>query len=315
MKSIFKTALAATAIFAAGTLGAVAEDWKPNGPIKMVIAFAAGGGADTSGRLIADEVTAATGWEIIPEQVTGKGGINALTALKDMPNDGSAIALIVTESAGYNLAAAKGSGMTPADFTGITTTAGFQMGVVSKADTGWSSFQDMVDAAKGGKDIRFGVMSPKLADIAYLLAEANGIEFNIISVKGGRAVMNGVTAGDMDVGFMAGIQRKGVDAGELVNLASGLSTPLIQTPDAPVLADLGVPYNADGYFVFVGPAGMPEDARNALANALAAATETGKAGGMIKKAFGGNVNIMGAELDALLNDGFESAGALMQAAQ
>ena len=205
MKSIFKTALAATAIFAAGTLGAVAEDWKPNGPIKMVIAFTAGGGADTSGRLIADEVTAATGWEIIPEQVTGKGGINALTALKDMPNDGSAIALIVTESAGYNLAAAKGSGMTPADFTGLTTTAGFQMGVVSKAETGWSSFQDMVDAAKGGKDIRFGVMSPKLADIAYLLAEANGVEFNIISVKGGRAVMNGVTAGDMDVGFMAGI--------------------------------------------------------------------------------------------------------------
>ena len=30
------------------------------------------------------------GWEVIPEQVTGKGGINALIALKDMPNDGSA---------------------------------------------------------------------------------------------------------------------------------------------------------------------------------------------------------------------------------
>lgn len=315
MTSLFKSALAATALLAASTFGAVAEDWKPNGPIKMVIAFAAGGGADTSGRLIADEVTAATGWEIIPEQVTGKGGVNALAALKDMPNDGTAIALIVTESAGYNLAAAKGSGMSPADFTGITTTAGFQMGIVSKADTGWSSFQDMVDAAKGGKDIRFGVMSSKLADIAYLLGEAQGVEFNIISVKGGRAVMNGVTAGDMDVGFMAGIQRKGVDAGELVNLASGLSTPLIQTPDAPLLADLGVPYNADGYFVFVGPAGIPDDARTALANALAAATETGKAGGMIKKAFGGNVNIMGAELDTLLQGGFDDAGALMKAAQ
>ena len=31
------------------------------------------------------------------------------------------------------------------------------------------------------------------------------VEFNIIEVKGGKAVMNGVNAGDMDIGIMAGI--------------------------------------------------------------------------------------------------------------
>jgi tripartite-type tricarboxylate transporter receptor subunit TctC len=127
--------------------------------------------------------------------------------------------------------------------------------------------------------------------------------------------MNGVTAGDLDVGFMAGIQGKSVAAGDLVNLASGMAKPLIQTPDAPTLKDLGVDYNADGYFVFVGPKGMPDDARKALSAALAAATETGKAGGMIKKAFGGNMNIMGEELDALLQGEYDSAGALMKAAE
>ena len=35
--------------------------------------------------------------------------------------------------------------------------------------------------------------------------------------------MNGVNAGDMDLGFMAGIQAKGVASGELVNLASALT--------------------------------------------------------------------------------------------
>lgn len=317
MKTFLKAA-ATAALLATSTASATFADnhgWKPEGPIKMIIAFAAGGGADTSGRLIADEVTAATGWDIIPEQTTGKGGINALLALKDMPADGSAIALVVTESLGYNAAAAKGAGITPTDFTGLTTTAGFQMGIVSKSDKGWKTFDDIIAAAKGGESIRFGVMSPKLADLAYLLGEANGVEFNIISVKGGKAVMNGVTAGDMDVGFMAGIQGKGVASGDLVNLASALSEPLKQTPEAPMMSDLGVNFSADGYFVFVAPAGIPEEAREALSNALATATSTGKAGGMISKAFGGATNIMGAELDALLQSDYENAGKLMEAAQ
>ncbi|MEL6103091.1 MAG: tripartite tricarboxylate transporter substrate-binding protein [Pseudomonadota bacterium] len=299
---------------AASTL-ADGHGWSPQGPIKMIIAFAAGGGADTSGRLIADEVTAATGWEIIPEQITGKGGINALVALKDMPADGSSIALVVTESLGYNAAAAKGAGVKPSDFTGLTTTAGFQMAVVSKSDKGWTDFGDVIAAAKAGEQIRFGVMSPKLADLAYLLGEANGVEFNIIQVKGGKAVMNGVTAGDMDLGFMAGIQAKGVAAGDLVNLASALSGPLKQTPDVPTMADYGVEFSADGYFVFVAPAGLPDNARAALSEALADASGTGKAGGMISKAFGGTINIMGDELDALLQADFDGAGNLMAAAE
>ncbi len=313
MKRLLKTAMSTAAALVLAT-AAFASDWTPPGPIKLMIAFKAGGGADTQARLIAEALEAKMGWKFIPEQVTGKGGVNLLAALKDAPNDGTTIGMVVTESLGYNLAAAN-AGMTPADFTGLSTTAGFQMGVVSLTSKGWTTFSDVVAAAKGGASLKFGAMSPKLEDIAFLLAEAQGIEFNIVPVKGGKAVMNGVNAGDLDLGFMAGIQGKGVAAGDLVNLASGLSTPLKQTPDAPTLADLGVNYNADGYFVFVGPAGMPEEARNALAEAIGsvAGDENSKAGGIIKKAFGGAALITGAELDSLLADGFTGAGELMKA--
>lgn len=317
MKTFIKAAAAAVLLTASATTSSLADGhgWKPEGPIKLIIAFAAGGGADTSGRLIADQVTAATGWDIIPEQITGKGGINALVALKDMPADGTSIALVVTESLGYNAVAAEGAGITPGDFTALTTTAGFQMGVVAKTDKGWSTFADMIAAAKAGEDLSFGVMSPKLADLAYLLGEASGVEFNIVSVRGGKAVMNGVTAGDLDVGFMAGIQGKGVAAGDLVNLASALSAPLKQTPDAPKMSDLGVEFTADGYFVFVAPAGLPDEARTALSDALSAAAGTGKAGDMIEKAFGGTTIINGSDLDALLQSDYDNAGALMKAAE
>lgn len=310
-----KTGAAALGIVAATALGAAAEDWKPAGPVKLMIAFAAGGGADTQARLIAEELEATLGWSFIPEQVTGKGGLNLAAAMKSEANDGTVIGMAVTETLGYNMAASN-SGMTPADFTPITTTAGFQMGVVARSDKGWNTMADVVAAAKSGQNIRFGVMSPRLADLAYLLGKAQGVDFNIISVKGGKAVMNGVNAGDMDIGFMAGIQAKGVAAGDLVNLASALKAPLVQTPDAPTFADLGVEFSADGYFMFMGPAGMPDDARAALANAIKGVVENPetKAGGLIKKAFGGASVIMGGDLDAMVASDYASAGDLLKAA-
>lgn len=314
MKKFVTAAVAAVAI-AASAVSATAQDWTPPGPIKLMIGFAAGGGADTQARLIAEELEERTGWQFIPEQVTGKGGVNLLQALKEQPNDGSAIGMVVTESLGYNLYSAN-AGMTPADFTPLTTTAGFQMGVVAPSSKGWATFDDMIAAAKAGEQIRFGVMSPRLADLAYLLAKAQGVEFNIISVRGGKAVLDGVTAGDMDVGFMAGIQGKGVASGDLVNLASALSAPLVQTPDAPTFADLGVSYDADGYFMFAGPAGMAEDARTALTEAIAgvAMDESSKAGGMIKKAFGGAAVIKGDALTALVAKGYDESADLIKSA-
>ena len=314
MKRIFKAGITALSL-AVMAGGALAADWTPPGPIKLLIAFRAGGGADTQARLIAEELEAKMGWKFIPEQVTGKGGLNMANAIKGQPNDGTVIGMAVTETFGYNMAAAN-AGMTPDDFTGLTTTAGFQMAVVSLASKGWKSFDDVVAAAKAGEDLRFGTMSPKLSDLAYLMGKAQGVEFNIVQVKGGKGVMNGVNAGDLDLGFMAGIQAKGVAAGDLVNLASALSEPLVQTPDAPTMADLGVDFVADGYFMFVGPAGMPDDAREALSKAIAeiAADENSKAGGLIKKAFGGSATIMGDDLTKLMADDYANAGALLDAA-
>lgn len=311
MNRLLKIAAAAVVSIALST-SAQAADWTPPGPIKLMVAFAAGGGADTQARLIAEELEARMGWEFIPEQVTGKGGVNLLKAMKDEPNDGTVIGMIVAESLTYSLFTAGGD-MKPADFTPLTTTAGAQMGIVALASNGWKTVHDVIADAKDGQQIRFGTMSPRLGDLAYLLGKKQGVEFNIITVRGGRAVMNGVNAGDMDIGFMAGIQNKGVASGELVNLASAMSEPLKQTPDAPMLSELGLEYDGNAFFMFAAPGGMPEDARNALSSAIAsvASDESTKAGALIKKAFGGSKIIQGAELEDLINTGYDEAEILL----
>ena len=315
MRSILRTLIPAT-VLALASGAALAADWAPPGPIKMMVAFRAGGGADTHARLIAEELEARHGWKILPEEVAGKGGLNMAAALKDAPADGTTIGLAVTETFGYAMAAAPKAGMSPTDFTPIATTAGFQMGVVAKSDRGWANIDDALAAAKAGDDLRFGVMSPRLADLAYLLGKANEVEFNIVSLRGGKAVFDAINAGDVDMGFVAGIQTPSVAAGDMINLASALSGPLQQSPDAPLLAERGLEYVADGQFVFMAPAGLPDEARAALADAILAVTNDSetKVGTMIAKAFGGPVSYSGAELDALIQAGYDESEGLLAAA-
>jgi len=293
-----------------------AAEWEPSSPISLMIGFKAGGGSDTQARLIAEDLQARHGWKIIPSQVAGKGGLNLAGAIKESPGDGTVIGMFVSETLGYNLAAAKKSGLKLSDFTPLVTTAGFQMGIVSKAGKGWKTFHDVIGAAKGGQAIRFGAMSPKLADLAYLLGKANGIEFNIVMAKGGKGVMDGLNAGDIDVGFVAGIQEKAVASGDMVNLASGLSVPLRQTPEAPLMKEFGLDFNADGYFMFVAPAGMPGDVRQAISDAIGeiVTDPTSKAGGYIKKVFGEATAIKGPELDRFVDEQHKAALELLKAA-
>ena len=160
-------------------------------------------------------------------------------------------------------------------------------------------------------------MTPKLSDLAFLLSDANNLNLNIVEVKGGKAVMNGVNAGDLDLGFMAGIQAKGVASGDLVNLASALTVPLAQTPEAPLMMDRGVPFGADGYFLFAAPPGLDPAARKALTDAIieVVSDPSTKAGGIIKKAFGGTSIIMGSDVEALLEADVKAAKELIKAAQ
>jgi tripartite-type tricarboxylate transporter receptor subunit TctC len=312
MTRMFKAAVAAALIAVAGT-AATAEDWTPAGPIKLLIAFAAGGGADTQARMIASELEAAKGWKIIPEQATGKGGLNAVRALDGEPADGTAIAMIVTETLGYNSAAAGVGG--PDAATPITTTAGTEMAVVALASKGYQTLGDVIEAARGGEAVRFGTMSPALADLAYVIGKQNNVEFNIVSVRGGRAVMDGLNAGDMDVGFGAGIQARAVAAGDMVELASARNGRLTGTPDAPLLSDYNVPFTNDTMFLIAGPAGMDPAAREAIAAAVAEVlnTDGSEAAGFITKGFGGVRMIQGAELDTLIADSYAQAGALLDA--
>ena len=108
-------------------------------------------------------------WEIF-QQVAKAGGIMA-RKLKNMPADGLSIGMAVTESFGYAMLASKKAGYAAKDFTYIATTTSSQMGIVANTAKGWKTFKDMIAEAKSGKVFKFAGMSPKHADINFLIEQ------------------------------------------------------------------------------------------------------------------------------------------------
>jgi tripartite-type tricarboxylate transporter receptor subunit TctC len=267
-----------------------------------MIAFRAGGGVDTQARLIAETINAKRGWKIIPENVAGKGGANMARALKKQPSDGLTIGMTVSEGISYSALATRKSGYTPKDFTYLTTTSGTQMALFAKSSRGWKSLADVLAAAKSGKKITVGTMTPRLADANYLINKANGANMVTVMVKGGKGGLNGVVADDLDIAWGAGPQNKGVAAGDLVSLVSGEQKPLKVSPNAPLLSTFGVPYVFGAKFMFVAPKGLSNDAREALTNAIveAVSDKNTKVNKSINKAFGGPEIIQGKKLDSLM---------------
>jgi tripartite-type tricarboxylate transporter receptor subunit TctC len=291
-----------------------AAEWKPSGPITVLIGFAAGGGTDTQARLIAAELEKRKGWKIIPQNMPGKAGGIMARKLKNMPADGLSVGMAVTESFGYAMLASKKAGYAVKDFTYIATTTSSQMGIVAKTSKGWKTFMDVIAAAKTGKVFKFAGMSPKHADINFLIEKKFGVKFNTVILRGGRKVMNAITAGDVDLGYGAGIQAKAVRAGQMVNLASGLSERIKISPNAPTLMELGIPHDIAAKFIFVGPAGMPANIRKSLADAIGGVIndKDTKASKFVTSRYSGPDVITGKKLDDLIKFNLTDSRKLMK---
>ena len=76
-------------------------EWQPKGPIKLWIGFGAGGGTDTQGRALAEQIEKNRGWRVIPENKAGAGGAVMAAQLKTAPADGQTIGFAITSTVDF----------------------------------------------------------------------------------------------------------------------------------------------------------------------------------------------------------------------
>lgn len=268
LRKLLTTALcAATALIAFTT--AAADDY-PSKPIRIIVAFAAGGATDVNARLLAQRLTQQLGKQVIVDNKPGAAGnIGAAEAARSAP-DG--YTLFYTTSA---IASApslyKSLTFDPIrDFTPVAMIASAPLLLVANNNFQAKTLKELIDYARANpKRVNYGTSG---AGIVLHLAGAQfsnalNIQMEPIHYRGGAPAMADVMGGQIQIMFNVIIDTMPlVQTNRLRALAvtSAKRSPLL--PNVPTIAEASGQEGLEigAWHGILVPKGTPQDVVNRL---------------------------------------------------
>lgn len=264
----------AAASLAAPALIARAQTF-PVKPIKLVIAFPAGGPTDITMRSLADNAGKILGQPVIVENKPGAGGSLPAQALQSAAADGYTVAQIPLGV--FRLPYTTKLNWDPIkDIAYVLNVTGYAFGLVVPVDSPIKTWAQFVAWAKAnpGK-LSYGstgtMTSPHLT--MELIAQQLGIELLHVPYKGSADLMQSILGGQI----MAAADSTGfapqVEAGKLRVLNTWGDQRLARFPDAPTLKELGLNLVQNSPFGVGAPRGTPPEVIRRLHDAFKKAME------------------------------------------
>jgi tripartite-type tricarboxylate transporter receptor subunit TctC len=245
-----------------GTTLAAAQ-W-PSKPIRMIVTYAPGGGADLMARLLAPKMQEALGQPIIVENRAGGGGtIGADLVAKSVP-DGYTLMLDASSWAVNPSLYPKPSYEPVKGFTPVSLLVVFPNVLVVNPAFEAKSVQELVALAKKQPG-RIAYASSGNGSAQHLAAELfrqrAGIDMVHVPYKGGGPALQDVMGGQVPV-FFANMASSlpHVKTGKVRALAVTGSKRSASAPDLPTIAEAGVPgYEVYEWNAVFAPVGAPAD--------------------------------------------------------
>jgi tripartite-type tricarboxylate transporter receptor subunit TctC len=263
-KAAFATV--ATATFASAAL---AQGGFPNKPVRVIVAFTAGGPTDVVARLIGQKLSDKWGQPVLVENRPGAAGLLGSEYVAKSPADGYTLLMATAGNLTVNQHLYKNMHFDPVkDFTPIAQTAAVDFVLVSQPG-GFKDVKELIAAAKAKPDTITTATSgnggaPHLA--AALFEDAAKVNLTMVPYKGTADAVNAVLGGQTQLDFDAASQvMPFIKAGKLKPLAVLGTKRSALLPDVPTMAEAGLPsYNFSNWFGLVGPAGLPKDVTEKL---------------------------------------------------
>lgn len=285
MNTIRAIGAIAAGVIMASTGAALAQSWEPSGPITLEIGFAAGGETDTIGRAIAASMEESTGWDVVAQNKPGGGGIAMFTELAANKADGLTIGMGVSMPVLINLVL-RGDQLpfNLESFDYLATVARAQLAIVAPADAPYDDVKELIAYSKSGDGavIAFDAKPQEL--LIKTINKADGANLRLLSTKGSAESIQNILGGHVDAAFTAGAHIPYLESGDMKMLASANATRHSYAPDTPTLIEQGWDIYTDPYFYIAAPAGLPEEAKSALADALNKAISSDTVKGVIVNA-------------------------------
>ena len=259
IRSALCCTLAATAaLFAAPQLSAQPY---PSKPVKIVVAFAPGGGNDLIARFVAQRLSTALGQQFIIENKPGAGGSIGFEAGVRSQPDGYTLTLI-SPSYTTNPNLYKLSFDPVADITPIVQISQEPLIVVVNPSLPAKNIQELIALTKA-KPGTINFASSGSGSVIHLAGELfaikAGIKLTHVPYKGNGPALTDTLAGQTNLmlGTNSDVMPH-VRAGRLRALAVTTTQRLPVELDIPTVAEAGVPgYEVIVWFGLIGPKGLP----------------------------------------------------------
>ena len=236
----------------------------PSKQIRILVGFAPGGGGDTVGRILAQELTRDSALSVLVDNKPGAGGNVATRELIRSPADGYTIMLANVGVLAVNPYAMKSAGYDPqTDLVPISMAVEFANVVVVHPSVPAKSLAEYLALAKRPDGMTYGTSGIGSAGHlgGELLRSMSGAKLTHAPYRGGGPAMNDLIAGHVpsliaSAPTATGFMREGRI--RALAVTSARRSPF--DPEVPTIAELGFAgYDATNWYALVAPAGTPPD--------------------------------------------------------
>jgi tripartite-type tricarboxylate transporter receptor subunit TctC len=277
MRSVLLCALVAVFLVSAGTL-APAQDY-PSRPVRLIVAFTAGGTADQTARLIADKMQSTLGETVAVENKPGANGAIAAQYVAQSDPDGYTLFFTTAGAAAIGPAYRRDLNYDPIkDFAAVGKAAINSPVLVVNADMKINSARELAELARDKPGtITIGITGRgAMSDLGLQLFESvAGIQLQEVPYRGAAQAIADVLGGRLD-GLVGDIPTVigPVRAGKLKALATTSKERSDILPGVPTFVEEGFAGTVgDNWAGILAPTGTPAAAIARFNAALVAALE------------------------------------------
>jgi tripartite-type tricarboxylate transporter receptor subunit TctC len=245
------------------TAGTAPADDYPSRPIRLIVPYAAGGGADSVARIVAKRVGETIGQAIVIENRGGGGSIIGTELVNTSEPDGYTLLLGQSGPISINPAIYKTLPYDPIrDFAPVSMTTAYPYIMVVNPALGVKTLQEFVALARSqpGK-LNYGTTGVGAANhlVTELFDSKAGITMTHIPYRGTALAVADLIAGHVQVVFADPISALPyIDAGTLLALAVTSKDRSPVAPTVPTISESGYPgFDAIGWHGILAPANTP----------------------------------------------------------
>ena len=270
----FRLAIVFSIIFLQYSPASLSQESYPSGPVKVIVTFTAGGGADFMGRIMAQKLSEVLKQPFIVENKLGASGIIGTQFVAQSKPDGYTLLLGTTGTHSTNFATIPNLPYHPIkDFTTIAIFSDAPYLLCVNPELGIQSIPQLVRYAKAnpGK-LTFGSSgigsSPHLGFEA--LKSTLGIDVTHIPYKGLPAAMVDVMGGQISMTYdsiPSAVPH--MKAGKVKCIAIGSKERSPVLPEIPTIAEAsGTNFVMGSWYGLFGPKDLPSNVTNRLSAAI-----------------------------------------------